>query len=101
MLPTRGGWGSARLLPHLDFDTIRRNPKVILGYSDITALLNGIHARTGLVTFHGPEWRRPLGRLVAGLDEAGAVRRRGGDVHESEDDERSERADADRQPDAQ
>jgi muramoyltetrapeptide carboxypeptidase len=54
VLPTRGGWGSARLLPHLDFDTIRRNPKVILGYSDITALLNGIHARTGLVTFHGP-----------------------------------------------
>ena len=54
VLPTRGGWGSARLLPHLDFDTIRRNPKVILGYSDITALLNSIHARTGLVTFHGP-----------------------------------------------
>ena len=54
VLPTRGGWGSARLLPHLDFDTIRRNPKVILGYSDITALLNGIHASTGLVTFHGP-----------------------------------------------
>jgi muramoyltetrapeptide carboxypeptidase len=54
VLPTRGGWGSARLLPHLDFDTIRRNPKVMLGYSDITALLNGIHARTGLVTFHGP-----------------------------------------------
>jgi muramoyltetrapeptide carboxypeptidase len=54
VLPTRGGWGSARLLPHLDFDSIRGNPKVILGYSDITALLNSIHARTGLVTFHGP-----------------------------------------------
>jgi muramoyltetrapeptide carboxypeptidase len=54
VLPTRGGWGSARLLPLLDFDLIRRNPKIILGYSDITALLNGIHARTGLVTFHGP-----------------------------------------------
>ena len=50
----RGGWGSARLLPHLDFDTIRRNPKVIIGYSDITALLLAIHAKTGLVTFHGP-----------------------------------------------
>ena len=50
----RGGWGSARLLPHLDFDTIRRNPKVMIGYSDITALLLSIHARTGLVTFHGP-----------------------------------------------
>lgn len=50
----RGGWGSARLLPYLDFDTIRRNPKVIIGYSDITALLLSIHAKTGLVTFHGP-----------------------------------------------
>ena len=50
----RGGWGSARLLPYLDFETIRRNPKVLIGYSDITALLLSIHARTGLVTFHGP-----------------------------------------------
>jgi muramoyltetrapeptide carboxypeptidase len=50
----RGGWGSARLLPHLDFDAIRRNPKVLIGYSDITALLVSIYAKTGLVTFHGP-----------------------------------------------
>ena len=54
ILPTRGGWGTSRLLPLLDFDLIRRNPKILMGYSDITALLNGIHARTGLVTFHGP-----------------------------------------------
>ena len=54
VLAVRGGWGTARLLPLLDYDLIRRNPKVLLGYSDITALLNGIHARTGLVTFHGP-----------------------------------------------
>ena len=54
VFPTRGGWGSARLLPHLDYQVIRKNPKILLGYSDITALLNGIHARTGLVTFHGP-----------------------------------------------
>lgn len=50
----RGGWGSARLLPHLDFGVIRRNPKVLIGYSDITALLLAIQAKTGLVTFHGP-----------------------------------------------
>ena len=50
----RGGWGSARVLPYLDFDVIRRNPKVIIGYSDITALLLSIHAKTGLITFHGP-----------------------------------------------
>ncbi|MGY1424472.1 S66 peptidase family protein [Lysobacter sp. A289] len=50
----RGGSGAARLLPLLDYDAIRANPKVVLGFSDITALHNGIHAQTGLVTFHGP-----------------------------------------------
>jgi muramoyltetrapeptide carboxypeptidase len=50
----RGGWGSARLLPYLDFDVIRRNPKVVIGYSDVTALLLAILGKTGLVTFHGP-----------------------------------------------
>jgi muramoyltetrapeptide carboxypeptidase len=54
VLAVRGGWGSARLLPYLDFERIRRHPKVLLGYSDLTALLNAVHARTGLVTFHGP-----------------------------------------------
>lgn len=49
-----GGWGSGRLLPNIDFDLIRNNPKVLLGYSDITALHLGIHAQTNLVTFHGP-----------------------------------------------
>lgn len=49
-----GGWGSARVLPHLDYDMIARNPKVLVGYSDATALLNAVHAKTGLVTFHGP-----------------------------------------------
>lgn len=50
----RGGWGSARLLPLLDWGVLSRNPKILLGYSDITALLLALHARTGLVTFHGP-----------------------------------------------
>ena len=54
VLPIRGGWGSARLLPYLNFDAIQRNPKIVLGFSDITALLLAIHARTGLITFHGP-----------------------------------------------
>ena len=49
-----GGWGSPRVLPYLDYALIARKPKVLLGYSDITALLNAIHQRTGLVTFHGP-----------------------------------------------
>lgn len=49
-----GGYGSAQLLPHLDYKRIQNNPKILIGYSDITALLNGIHRLTGLVTFHGP-----------------------------------------------
>ena len=58
----RGGWGCARLLPHLDFDAISRNPKILLGYSDITALLLPVYARGAFVTFHGmngaSEWNR-------------------------------------------
>lgn len=50
----RGGWGAARLLPYLNFETIAKNPKVLFGYSDITALHMAIPAKTGLVTFHAP-----------------------------------------------
>lgn len=50
----RGGYGSGRLLRYLDYDMIAANPKIIMGYSDITAILNAIHLRTGMVTFHGP-----------------------------------------------
>lgn len=54
ILCVHGGWGCARILPLLDYGLIRQNPKIIIGYSDVTALLLGIHAKTGLVTFHGP-----------------------------------------------
>ena len=50
----RGGYGSLRLLPDLDLDAIRAHPKVLIGYSDITALHVAIGQATGLVTFHGP-----------------------------------------------
>lgn len=50
----RGGSGAARILPLIDYEAIRKNPKPILGYSDITALHNAIYAQTGLITFHGP-----------------------------------------------
>ncbi len=50
----RGGYGSNYLLPLLDIDIIRRHPKILVGYSDITSLLTWIHDETGLVTFHGP-----------------------------------------------
>jgi muramoyltetrapeptide carboxypeptidase len=54
LLPVRGGWGCARLLPHLDYKLIAAHPKILMGYSDVAALLLGVNARTGLVTFHGP-----------------------------------------------
>ncbi|MBI9070907.1 MAG: LD-carboxypeptidase [Melioribacteraceae bacterium] len=50
----RGGYGCARMLDYVDYDLIKNNPKIIVGYSDITALLYAITAKTGLVTFHGP-----------------------------------------------
>lgn len=54
ILCARGGTGSFRLLDAIDFDSIRRHPKIFCGFSDITTLLNAITQRTGLVTFHGP-----------------------------------------------
>ena len=54
VIALKGGWGAARTLPYLDFDLIENNPKILLGYSDVTSLLNAIYHKTGLMTFHGP-----------------------------------------------
>ena len=51
---TRGVNGAVHLLDLLDYDLIQSNPKILIGFSNITTLLNAIHAKTGLVTFHGP-----------------------------------------------
>lgn len=50
----RGGYGTMRLLPYLDLDIIKRNPKIFVGFSDITVLLNTFYKKLGLITFHGP-----------------------------------------------
>ena len=50
----RGGYGSMQLLDKIDYDLIRRNPKVFVGYSDITALHLAINRHANLTTFHGP-----------------------------------------------
>jgi muramoyltetrapeptide carboxypeptidase len=50
----RGGYGCGRLLPLVDYKLIRRNPKILIGYSDITALAIAITKETGLATYHGP-----------------------------------------------
>jgi muramoyltetrapeptide carboxypeptidase len=50
----RGGYGSIRILPLLDYQAIGENPKVFIGFSDITVLLNVLAERSGMATFHGP-----------------------------------------------
>lgn len=54
ILCVRGGYGSIRILDLLNFEQIKHNPKILIGYSDITALLSSIYEQTGLITFHGP-----------------------------------------------
>lgn len=77
LLCARGGYGVLRLLEGIDYDLIRSHPKVLVGYSDVTALLLALHRKTGLVTFHGPmvrglsrdrgrNLRLLLGRLMSG-----------------------------------
>ena len=50
----RGGYGCSGILSLIDFDLIKSNPKIFIGYSDITVLLISIYKKTGLITFHGP-----------------------------------------------
>lgn len=54
IVAVRGGWGANRILPDIDYQMIRENPKVFCGFSDITSLHMAIQNRSGLVTFHGP-----------------------------------------------
>lgn len=50
----RGGMNCNQILPYLDFGLIAKNPKIIIGYSDITAIINAIYAKTGIITYSGP-----------------------------------------------
>ncbi len=54
ILAVRGGYGSLRILPHIDYNLIKANPKPFIGFSDISALHSAILEKTGLITFHGP-----------------------------------------------
>jgi muramoyltetrapeptide carboxypeptidase len=58
IFPGTGGYGTTRIIDKLDYDVIRHNPKILVGFSDITGLHIAINQRTGLVTFHSPnpEW---------------------------------------------
>ena len=54
IITARGGYGSYNILDWLDWETIAANPKPLVGYSDITALLLAIYFKTGIITYHGP-----------------------------------------------
>jgi muramoyltetrapeptide carboxypeptidase len=68
IVATRGGYGSAHLLPHLDIDEIRAARKLLVGYSDITALLDVWTGGAGVVSIHGPMAEGRLARGAAGYD---------------------------------
>ncbi len=65
VMAMHGGNGALHLLDLIDYGLIRANPKIIVGFSDVTALLNAVTARTGLITFHGPTLTR-----IARIDQA-------------------------------
>lgn len=60
VMALRGGWGAARLLPLLDFDLLAKNPKPLIGYSDITTLHMALYAKTSMVSYHGPTANAPF-----------------------------------------
>jgi muramoyltetrapeptide carboxypeptidase len=81
IFPIRGGYGTSRLLPMLDFDLIRKNPKAFVGFSDNTSLVVAMNQFAGLVTFYGPnalsDWtpytRKYWKRMVMGKGPAGML----------------------------
>lgn len=56
IITTIGGYNSNQLLPYLDYALIKSNPKIICGYSDITALNTAIYSKTGIITYYGPHY---------------------------------------------
>ncbi|MEH0156315.1 LD-carboxypeptidase [Limibacter armeniacum] len=53
IIAMRGGWGCSRMLPLINYELVKQNPKIVMGLSDITSLLLGLYTKANLVTFHG------------------------------------------------
>jgi muramoyltetrapeptide carboxypeptidase len=68
IIAVRGGYGSAQLLPLLEADEVRRHPKPLIGYSDLTSILTFVTGNCAQVAFHGPMLAGRLGRGEAGYD---------------------------------
>ena len=69
IMSTIGGMNSNSLLPYIDYESLKKNPKIIIGYSDVTALLLGIYAKTGLTTYYGPALVASFGEFPPFVDE--------------------------------
>jgi len=63
-----GGYNSNSILPYIDYEYLKKHPKIIIGYSDTTALLLGIYAKTGLITFYGPALASSFGEFPPFVD---------------------------------
>lgn len=68
IMSTIGGMNSNSLLPYIDYDALKKNPKVIIGYSDVTAILLAIYAKTGISTYYGPALVASFGELPPFVD---------------------------------
>ena len=69
VVSTIGGYNSNALLPFLDYDAFRRDPKPVIGYSDVTAILFALFAKTGITTFYGPALAASFGELPPLVEE--------------------------------
>ncbi len=69
IMATIGGMNSNSLLPYIDYEALKRDPKIIIGYSDVTALLFGIYAKTGITTYYGPAVAASFGEFAPFVDE--------------------------------
>lgn len=72
VMATIGGSNSNALLPFLDYEAFRRDPKPVVGYSDVTAILFALHARTGIGTFYGPALAASFGEFPPQVEETWA-----------------------------
>jgi muramoyltetrapeptide carboxypeptidase len=68
IMSTVGGMNSNSILPYIDYEAIKRNPKIIIGYSDVTAILLAIYAQTGITTYYGPALVASFGELPPFVD---------------------------------
>jgi muramoyltetrapeptide carboxypeptidase len=68
IMSTIGGMNSNSILPYIDYEALKRNPKIIIGYSDVTAILLAIYAQTGITTYYGPALVASFGELSPFVD---------------------------------